>query len=188
MSGGPAALAAWDSFYVIVASAAGALIGLQFVVMTLISARPPPRRSADAGAAFSTPTIVHFSLALGLSALLRAPWPKIECAAASCALVGIGGALYVLLVARRMRRQNVYEPEFEDWLFHLALPLVAYCGLALAGAAAFWRARDALFGVGAAALLLLFIGIHNAWDAIAWHVLVGPARREERERAGERPE
>jgi hypothetical protein len=26
--------------------------------------------------------------------------------------------------------------------------------------------REALFGVGAAALLLLFIGIHNAWDAV----------------------
>jgi hypothetical protein len=30
--------------------------------------------------------------------------------------------------------------------------------------------REALFGVGAAALLLLFIGIHNAWDAVFYHV------------------
>ncbi|PYR18792.1 MAG: hypothetical protein DMF98_25350 [Acidobacteria bacterium] len=33
--------AEWDSFYVIVGSAAGALIGLQFVVLTLIAERPP---------------------------------------------------------------------------------------------------------------------------------------------------
>lgn len=33
-------LAKWDSFYVIVGSAAGALIGLQFVVMTLIANEP----------------------------------------------------------------------------------------------------------------------------------------------------
>jgi hypothetical protein len=26
--------------------------------------------------------------------------------------------------------------------------------------------------VGSAALLLLFIGIHNAWDAVIYHVLV----------------
>ena len=32
-----AALAAWQSFYVIVGSSGGALIGLQFVVMTLIA-------------------------------------------------------------------------------------------------------------------------------------------------------
>jgi hypothetical protein len=27
-------------------------------------------------------------------------------------------------------------------------------------------------GVAAAALVLLFVGIHNAWDAIAYHVFV----------------
>ena len=32
-------LAEWDSFYVILGSAAGALIGLQFVAMTLIAQR-----------------------------------------------------------------------------------------------------------------------------------------------------
>jgi len=30
----------------------------------------------------------------------------------------------------------------------------------------------ALFGVDTAVLLLLFTGIHNAWDAVAYHVLV----------------
>ena len=49
--------AKWDTFYVIVGSAAGALIGLQFVVMILIAERPP-LRAAEAGAAFGTPTIV----------------------------------------------------------------------------------------------------------------------------------
>jgi len=44
-------LAGWDSFYVIVGSAAGALIGLQFVVVTLIADRPH-LRVAEAGAAF----------------------------------------------------------------------------------------------------------------------------------------
>jgi hypothetical protein len=61
-----------DSFYVIVGSAAGALIGLQFVVMTLVVERPLIP-AAEAGAAFATPTIVHFGAALLLSALLRAP-------------------------------------------------------------------------------------------------------------------
>jgi hypothetical protein len=36
-------LSGWGNFYVIVGSAAGALIGLQFVVMTLIADRPPQR-------------------------------------------------------------------------------------------------------------------------------------------------
>jgi hypothetical protein len=164
-------LAAWDGFYVIVGSAAGALVGLQFVVMTLIAERPTIR-AADAGAAFGTPTIVHFSAALLLSALLHAPWQTIVVPAALCVLIGGGGAVYAVIVVRRMRRQTVYEPEFEDWLFHVVLPFAAYAILALSAFAALAHAREALFGVGAAALLLLFIGIHNAWDAVAYHVFV----------------
>jgi hypothetical protein len=162
-------LAAWDSFYVIVGSAAGGLIGLQFVVVTLIAQRPT-RAAPDASAAFGTPTIVHFGAALLFSALARVPWPSITVPAILWAAIGLCGAIYSLNVIRRMRRQGVYEPEFEDWLFHVVLPVAAYAVLALAAIAALSHAREALFGVGAAALLLLFIGIHNAWDAVFYHV------------------
>ena len=161
----------WDSFYVIVGSAAGALIGLQFVVLTLIAERPP-LRAADAGAAFATPTIVHFGTALLLSAILRAPWQAVTPVAALWGLVGFSGAVYTGIVARRMRVQTVYRPELEDWLFHFVLPLAAYAILVLSAFAAPSHTREALFGVGAPALLLLFVGIHNAWDGIAYYVLV----------------
>jgi hypothetical protein len=162
-------LAAWDSFYVIVGSAAGALIGLQFVVVTLIAQRPT-RPGPDAPAAFSTPTIVHFGAVLLLSALLRAPWQTIAAPAVLWGLVGSGGIVYAVIVLRRMRRQGVYEPQFEDWLFHIVLPMAAYALLMLSAFATVLLSRQALFGVGAAALLLLFIGIHNSWDTIFYHV------------------
>ena len=57
-------------------------------------------------------------------------------------------------------------------MFHVVLPLGAYALLALSSFAAHAHTRDALFGVGAAALLLLFSSIHNAWDAVAYHVFV----------------
>ena len=164
-------LAKWDSFYVIVGTSAGALIGLQFVVMTLIAERPP-QGAAHAGAAFATPTIVHFGAVLLLAALLRAPWPAIIFPAVLWSVMGFGGVAYVAIVGRRMRRQPVYQPEFEDWLFHLALPLSAYALLALSAFAAPSHVSETLFAVGAVALLLLFIGIHNAWDAVAYHVFV----------------
>src|SRR5947209_9186135 len=104
--------AEWDSFYVIVGSAAGALIGLQFVVITLIAERPP-LRAAEAGAAFATPTIVHFGAALLLSAVLRAPWQVITPAAALWGLMGLGGVAYAVIVARRMRLPTAYHPQFE---------------------------------------------------------------------------
>jgi hypothetical protein len=163
--------AEWESFYVIVGSAAGALIGLQFVVLALIAERPP-LRAADAGAAFATPTIVHFSAVLLLATLIRVPWRAITPAATLWGLVGLSGVAYAVIVARRMRSQGAYQPVFEDWLFHVFLPLAAYSVLALSALAAPFRASDALLGVGTAVLLLLFIGIHNAWDAVAYHVLV----------------
>lgn len=139
--------------------------------MTLI-AEKPSLRVGEAGAAFGTPTIVHFGAALLLSALLRAPWPTIAPAAILWGLTGLSGLAYAVIVMRRMRRQTIYQPEFEDWLFHAALPLAAYAILTLSSVSAPFHAREALFGIAAAMLLLLFIGIHNAWDSVAWHVFV----------------
>src|SRR5258708_38138081 len=98
-------------------------------------------------------------------------------AAALWGLMGLAGVAYVVIVARRIRTQSVYEPDFEDWLFHLLMPLAAYALLALSALAASSHADEALFGVGAATLLLLFIGIHNAWDAVAYHALVNKPDR-----------
>jgi hypothetical protein len=75
-------------------------------------------------------------------------------------------------VAWRLRAQTEYLPVFEDWLFHALLPFAAYAMLAVSAFAARSHAREVLFGVGAAALLLLFVGIHNAWDGVAYHVFV----------------
>lgn len=161
--------AEWESFYVIVGAAA--LIGLQFVVLTLI-AEKPHLGSPEAGAAFATPTIVHFSAVLLLSAVLRIPWHAIGALAMIWGFVGFAGIAYAVVVARRMRTQDAYRPVFEDWLCHFVLPIAAYALLAISALAAPSHTREALFGVGAAVLLLLFIGIHNAWDAIAYQVLV----------------
>jgi hypothetical protein len=164
--------AGWDSFYVIVGAAAGALIGLQYVVMTLMASRPPSMNSAKAAAAFATPTIVHFCAALLLCALMRVPWPALVYPAASWGLIGAGGFVYTALIGWRMGSQTVYRPVLEDWAFHLAAPIIAYGLLAAAAPLAFGRMTIAEFAVAAATLTLLFVGIHNAWDATAYHVFV----------------
>jgi len=170
----------WESFYVIVGAAAGALIGLQFVVMTLIAERGP---SATGGAAYATPQIVHFSAALFLCALIRAPWHGIAPAAVLWGLTGLAGFIYELIIARRMSNWTNYRPAFEDWFFHVVLPLSAYALLAVSAAAAFSHPFEAEFALGAATLMLLFAGIHNAWDAVTWHLMVrgqrAPADKEE---------
>jgi hypothetical protein len=159
----------WNSFYVIVGSAAGALIGLQFVVISLISDRPR-QRVPEAGAAFATPSVVHFSVVLLLAAIASAPWHTITAVAVFWGLVGVNGILYTVVVTWRMKRQTVYRPVFEDWLFHVLLPSAAYALLAASAYVAHSQARTALYLVGTAVLLLLFVGIHNAWDAVTYHV------------------
>ena len=170
----------WTTFYVIVGSAAGALIGLQFVVITLIAERPP-LHAPKAGAAFATPSVVHFVVVLLLSAIVSIPCHGIGTVSVVWGLVGVSGIVYaVVVVARRMRVQTVYRPVFEDWLFHLLLPFAAYAMLGELAYVARSQARPAMFVVGAATLLLLFVGIQNAWDAVMYHVFV---KREEQPEA-----
>ncbi|MGB9181521.1 MAG: hypothetical protein WCB68_19990 [Pyrinomonadaceae bacterium] len=175
-------LSGWENFYVIVGSSAGALIGLQFVVMTLIASRPMARADAQASDAFSTPSVVHFGVVLLLSAVVSAPWHGISAVAILWGLVGLSGIAYVAVVARRLRAQTVYKPVFEDWLCHVLLPLAAYAILAGSAFASHSYTRPALFLVGAAALMLLFIGIHNAWDTVTHLVFVEKQGKREAER------
>jgi hypothetical protein len=172
-------LSGWGTFYAIVGSSAGALIGLQFVVMTLVANMPITRSDAQAGTAFTTPTVVHFGVVLFLSAVGTAPWNQIDVVAVLWGLAGLIGVMYVVLVSRRLRLQTTYQAVFEDRLFHVLLPFTAYAMLAASACAASFLPRPALFLVGAAALLLLFIGIHNAWDIITYHVFV--KRHEQRD-------
>jgi hypothetical protein len=172
------AVAGWENFYVIVGSSAGALIGLQFVVMTLIATRPiGPGRSQGADA-FATPTIVHLGTVLLVSAIACAPWQTLLGVAICYRVLGVLGILYELVVIRRMRTQNVYKPVLEDWTFHALLPFAAYATLAISAWLSVLHRTKAMFGVAVAALLLLFIGIHNAWDAVTYHIFVGKHERD----------
>ena len=163
-------LSGWENFYVIVGSSAGALIGLQFVVLTLIADRPIREDTAQAGHAFATPNIVHFGAVLLLSGVQSAPWEEILPASVLWGGLGVCGMLYSAVVSNRMRTQNAYKPVEEDWIFHSVLPLVAYSVLAAAAFTAHSYLRESLFAIGAGSLLLLFVGIHNAWDAVTFHV------------------
>jgi hypothetical protein len=164
--------AAWQNFYVIIGSSAGALTGLQFVVMVLVADMPVAPGTGQSVDAFGTPTVVHFGTVLLLSAVLSAPWSGVEAPTLLIGLCGAAGIVYVLIVARRARQQVEYSPVFEDWLFHVFLPAIAYAILVAAAYLARARVNQALFGIATAAVLLLFTGIHNAWDTVTYLVFV----------------
>ena len=167
-----AELAAWDNFYVIIGSAAGALIGLQFLYITLFAQRKLHKGVAELGVAYATPTIVHFGMALIVSVLVCAPWKTIDIPAAILSAVGFCGVIYIGIIARRMGSgQDIYQPLLENWLFYVVLPLAAYAVLTSTLFVAPSHPDEMLYGVGAAALLLLLIGIHNAWNNVVYTAL-----------------
>jgi len=165
-------LATWHNFYSIIGSAAATLTGLLFVVITLIAGVRVRVSAPSSGiATFNTPNVVHFCLALLVAAILSAPWQALWQAGVLLGLCGLGGVTYVVIVLRRVRRQTDYEPVLEDWLWHTVLPLVSYTGLVVAAMLLPGYPAPALFVIAAATVLLLFIGIHNAWDNVTYIAL-----------------
>ena len=165
-------LSEWAVFYEVLGSAGAALTGLQFVTIAL-TADMPMSHPDEAGAndAFATPTIVHFVSALFLAALGAAPWHSLVPAAVLWGLTGGAGFLYTLIVIRRMRTQRAYKPVLEDLAFHAVLPLVAYAVLGSAALFVSTSPMATLIAVAGAALMLLFIGVHNAWDNVTFLAL-----------------
>ena len=168
-------LRAWEGFYVIVGTSAGALTGLQFVVLTLISEAGMIRGTGDTLAAFATPNVVHFCAALLISAVVSAPWHDAGPLGVTLALTGAVGIVYTVAVMRRARRQRDYRPVLEDWIWHAALPAIAYAALVVAGIRLPGGSAGAPYVVGGVTLLLVFIGIHNAWDTV-FYVMVERTR------------
>ena len=160
----------WGNFYVIMGSSAAALTGLQFVVIALVTETRRKGSPAQIDA-FATPTIVHFCSVLLLSAILTAPWPALSSADIALGLCGLAGMIYVAVVIRRTGTQGAYQPVFEDWLCHGVLPMVAYTALLAAALTLGRYTVSSLFVIGAVALLLLFVGIHNAWDTVTFIAL-----------------
>ena len=119
-------------------------------------------------AAFATPQVVHFGAVLLLSAILSAPWPSLTLPDVLVGVLGVAGVVHAVVTILRARRQSEYVPVLEDWIWHGALPFASYANL-VAGALILGSSPEiALFQCGASAVLLVFIGIHNAWDTATY--------------------
>ena len=166
-------LAPWATFYIMTGSSAATLIGLMFVVITLVTQTERISRTPDALGTFSTPTVLHFCGALLVAAVLSAPWRAVAYPGAFIALAGLFGVVYVIGVMFRTRRLTTYVPDLDDWMWYTILPLLAYGAVFAGGLALADAARQALFALAGGVLLLIFIGIRNAWDVVTFLVTRG---------------
>ena len=168
-------LAGWENFYVIVGSSAGALTGLQFVVMALIAESRAPGSMLEVRA-FGSPTLAHFCAALVISAIASAPWHSAAQMGIAFAVCGAVAGAYALSAIRHARRQTGYAPDAEDWFWYFGFPFAAYVVLLVAGALLAQNAEASLFAVAAVALVLLLAGIRNAWDTVTYIAVERRAR------------
>ena len=183
-------LAEWANYYVLIGTSAGALTGLTFVVIT-ISGDPVRADSAASRLtglrAFITPTAVHFGAALWISALLCFPRQTALSAALCIGAMSVVGIVYSIRVLQLLGAMRAnYRPFMSDWLWNIGLPALAYLSLLAAAFLMTAHSPLALDIVAAAALLLLTIGIHNAWDVVVWMTTERHAHPE-RKRQADKP-
>ena len=162
-------LSDWQNFYMIMGTAAATLTGLMFVATSLVASIETHVPTANAGiSAYNTPTVVHFGIVLLLAGILSAPWQTFSSLSLLLGSVGLGMVFYSIIVMRRMRRVPHYQSTLEDWSWYMALPLIANILLILAAFGLPKNPSSALYLVGSGMLLLLLVGIRNAWDMVTF--------------------
>ena len=162
-------LSDWQNFYMIMGTAAATLTGLMFVVTTLIAGIDAHLSTLNAAvSAYNTPTVVHFGTVLLLAGVLSAPWQTFSSLSFLLGLLGLGMVFYSIIVMRRMRRVPNYQSTLEDWLWYMAFPLLANVLLIVAGFVLPKNPSSALYILSSAMMLLLLVGIRNAWDMVTF--------------------
>jgi len=162
-------LSNWQNFYMLIGTAAATLTGLMFVVTTLIAGIDAHLSTLNAAvSAYNTPTVVHFGTVLLLAGILSAPWQTFSSLSLLLGLLGLGMVVYSIIVMRRMRRVPNYQSTLEDWSWYMAFPLLANILLIVAAILLPKNPSSALYVVGSAMMLLLLVGIRNAWDMVTF--------------------
>ena len=159
----------WDNYFTLLGTAAGGLIGLLFVVVTLTSGYD--RAKAQRGQSiYMTPTMLHFAVVLSASAMTLVPGLTAFRATALMAvatLVGLVNTVWACL-GIRMLGKGEDPPHWTDFWLYGAAPALIY--VALGGACGLFAVGSDLAPHALAVLLLalLLLGIRNAWDLITW--------------------
>jgi hypothetical protein len=97
-------------------------------------------------------------------------------------LAGLGGLSYVLIVLWEVRHRLAgYQLVLSDWLWYTLLPLISYTVLVVAAILLLIYPGAVLFIIAAVTLLLLFTGIHNAWDVVTYMAVERPQPQDTRQ-------
>lgn len=160
----------WTDFYLVVGGAAAVLLGLIFVVVTLMHDRP---RSAVlyGSRLYMGPIVLHMCFVLVLSAAALTPGIGRHAYGAIAGAVAVWGAargIYSIVGLMRLRKIGEDEVHWTDTWYYGVVPLALYAALA-AVALAFWNGAEwAAYGVGAVIVGLLLLSVRDEYDLVTW--------------------
>jgi hypothetical protein len=155
----------WENFFYLIGSAAGALIGIMFIVITL-AAGHEPRRVSRGAPVYVTPIVFHFAVVLVVSAISEVSALTSMAVATLVGASAVAGLAYSITTTIRLCRKGWEDPipGWSDKCFYGFLPTTIYLALLGAAGAVWFGQRRAAFGIGAIMIGLLLLGIRNAWD------------------------
>jgi hypothetical protein len=162
-------LVEWRDFYVMIGTAAGAIIGATFVVATL-AGTSDKRELGIRG--FITPSAVHLGVVLVGSGVLAAPNIPSLFFDFVFGLGGLAGVIYSFIVASRIWHLRL---DLSDRCFYVLLPFFSYLGF-IAAAAWDWRYGDGDAPariLACAFIVLLVVSMRNVWDMATFMIMRG---------------
>jgi hypothetical protein len=152
----------WGDFYLLVGTAAAALLALLFVAVSLGIGFLDESRAAPTRA-FYSPIIVHFAAVLFLSAVALVPSHRPLFYVLLIGATGLVGLGVSAVTAVQLLRHD-WTRFVVDHLGYGLLPAIAYVALIAAAVLLRTGHEIALDAFAGALLLLLLVNIRNAWD------------------------
>src|SRR5215469_15557764 len=98
----------WHDFYLLVGTAASALLALLFVAVS-IGAGALPRESAGPTRTYMSPVAFHFTAVLFVSALVLAPSQIAVSLGILLGATAVAGCAYAVFVTRRLLRDGIAD-------------------------------------------------------------------------------
>ena len=165
----------WHEFYLLVGTAAAALVALLFVAAS-IGAGLLTRHPGGPTRTYMSPIAFHFTSALFASAVALIPSHSRLTLGALIGLNALAGTVYSAFVLWRLFTDDIAD--IADRFCYGILPLLAYLAGLAAACLIFSGSVHAPEFLAATVVLLLIVNIRNAWD-----LMLSLARRRAREDA-----
>jgi hypothetical protein len=151
----------WHEFYILLGTAAAALVALLFVAASigaglLSTARGSPTHT------YTSPIIFHYTYVLFLSLVALIPLNTDWSLSAIIGISAVIAVVYSCFIFVRVMRGSAID--LDDRLGYGASPLAAYAAALAASIFIFERSPIGPPLLAGALILLLLINIRNAWD------------------------